>query len=191
MSENAVPSAAAQRQRRGHRLGRVDYRGRLSLPAAFLHGLKDSGGEFHIMSLNGSSALIYPAAVWAETRAKVAELSPDDPARAKFFVMDGYFGCSVDIDPLGRLRLPLFLRELMWLKGTVVILVGPDCLEIWAHSRFLEKVEGMKLTDDEVGVLESCGALWPGTIERAADADAAGGATSTASRKSVTMGFCP
>jgi MraZ protein len=51
---------------RGNYPAKVDEKGRLKIPVAFLETLKEFGERFYITSENGDYVRIYPMKVWSE-----------------------------------------------------------------------------------------------------------------------------
>ncbi len=58
---------------RGNIPAKVDEKGRLKIPAAFLEELKEHGDRFYVTSEDGVRARIYPMKAWGEIEEKVGE----------------------------------------------------------------------------------------------------------------------
>ena len=58
---------------RGNIPAKVDEKGRLKIPAAFLEKLKEHGERFYVTSEEGDHARIYPMKFWEQIEEKLAE----------------------------------------------------------------------------------------------------------------------
>ena len=96
---------------RGNIPARVDEKGRLKIPAAFLEELKASGDRFYVTSETGETAKIYPMKAWEEIEAKLSRLSSHNRTKEKFLLWTNYYGQAVEIDGQGRILIPPVLRE--------------------------------------------------------------------------------
>ena len=87
----------------GNYQARVDEKGRLKIPAAFLEELREQGNQFFVTSENGEFVRIYPMRVWREIEEKLAKLSSHNKTRQKFLARMNYYGQVVEVDGQGRL----------------------------------------------------------------------------------------
>ena len=69
---------------RGNNPAKVDEKGRLKIPAAFLEELKGYGDQFYVTSETGEYARIFPMKVWEEIESKLARLSSHNQTKQKF-----------------------------------------------------------------------------------------------------------
>ena len=60
---------------RGNIPAKVDEKGRLKIPAAFLEELKGFGDQFYVTSETGDSARVYPMKFWSGIEEKLAKIS--------------------------------------------------------------------------------------------------------------------
>jgi len=142
---------------RGNYLAKVDDKGRLKIPAAFLESLRELGNKFYVTSENGDYALIYPMTVWSEIEDKLAKLPSHNQTKRKFLTRTNYFGQVVELDGQGRVLLPPILRESAEMKGDVDVLGSLTFLEVWNHTRFLEMMKKSPITDDDHKTLADLG----------------------------------
>ena len=142
---------------RGNYPAKVDEKGRLKIPAAFLDGLREYGTQFYITSQTGETARIYPMKVWSEIEAKLAKLPSTHKARRKFLLRTSYFGQVVELDGQGRVLLPSILREAAQAKGEVAVLGGLDYLEVMNNARVLDQIKNDPYTDEDDKVLGDLG----------------------------------
>jgi MraZ protein len=142
---------------RGNIPARVDEKGRLKIPAAFLEELKGFGDRFYVTSETGDSARIYPIKVWEEIEAKLSRLSSHNRTKEKFLTWTNYYGQVVEIDGQGRILIPPVLREAALMKGEVDVNGNLTYLEVWNHARSLENLKKSQITDDDWKTLDDLG----------------------------------
>ncbi|MGC8793289.1 MAG: division/cell wall cluster transcriptional repressor MraZ [Bryobacteraceae bacterium] len=89
---------------------RLDDRGRLRLPAAYVRFF-DSLAEkkLFVTSMDGKSVRIYPIAVWRQTREWLA--THPDPAAADIFFLAMHHGANAEMDSQGRILIHEELRR--------------------------------------------------------------------------------
>jgi MraZ protein len=142
---------------RGNIPAKVDEKGRLKIPAAFLEELKGFGDQFYVTSETGDTARIYPMKVWEEIEAKLSRLSSHNRTKEKFLTWTNYYGQAVEIDGQGRILIPPVLREAALMKGEVDVNGNLTYLEVWNHARSLENLKKSQITDDDWKTLDDLG----------------------------------
>ncbi len=142
---------------RGNIPAKVDEKGRLKIPAAFLEELKGYGGQFYVTSETGDTARIYPMKVWEEIEAKLSRLSSHNRTKEKFLTWTNYYGQAVEIDGQGRILIPPVLREAALMKGDVDVNGNLTYLEVRNHNRSLENLKKSQLTDEDWKTLDDLG----------------------------------
>jgi MraZ protein len=142
---------------RGNIPAKVDEKGRLKIPAAFLEELKGFGDQFYVTSETGDTARIYPMKVWEEIEAKLSRLSSHNKTKEKFLTWTNYYGQAVEIDGQGRILIPPVLREAALMKGDVDVNGNLTYLEIRNHTRSLENLKKSQLTDEDWKILDELG----------------------------------
>ena len=142
---------------RGNYPAKVDGKGRLKIPAAFLETLREYGSQFYVTSENGNYVRIYPMKIWSEIEERLARLSSHNRTKQKFLTRANYFGQVVEIDRQGRVLIPSILREAALMKGDVDVLGNLNYLEVWNHSRFLENLDKHPITADDEKTLDDLG----------------------------------
>jgi len=142
---------------RGNIPAKVDEKGRLKIPAAFLEELKGFGDQFYVTSETGETARIYPMKVWEEIEAKLSRLSSHNRTKEKFLTWTNYYGQAVEIDGQGRILIPPVLREAALMKGEVDVNGSLTYLEVRNHSRSLENLKKSQLTDEDWKTLDDLG----------------------------------
>jgi MraZ protein len=142
---------------RGNIPAKVDEKGRLKIPAAFLEELKGFGDQFYVTSETGDTARIYPMKVWEEIEAKLSRLSSHNKTKEKFLTWTNYYGQAVEIDGQGRILIPPVLREAALMKGDVDVNGNLTYLEVRNHTRSLENLKKSQLTDEDWKILDELG----------------------------------
>jgi len=142
---------------RGNYPAKVDGKGRLKIPAAFLETLREYGSQFYVTSENGNYVRIYPMKIWSEIEERMARLSSHNRTKQKFLTRANYFGQVVEIDRQGRVLIPPILREAALMKGDVDVLGNLNYLEVWNHSRFLENLDKNPITGEDEKTLDDLG----------------------------------
>jgi MraZ protein len=110
----------------------VDEKKRFSLPAKFR---KELGRKVVVTRGKDHCLFLYPTKTWAIISEEVKKLGhvESDPRYARFT----FAGASeIEIDSIGRILVPEFLREFAELKNPIVITGVHDRVEIWSDKRW-------------------------------------------------------
>ena len=142
---------------RGNYPARVDEKGRVKIPAAFLEALREYGNKFYVTSENGDYVRVYPMKIWNEIEEKLARLSSHNRTKQKFLTRTNYYGQLVELDGQGRILVPSILRESAQMRGDVDVLGNLNYLQIWNHMRFLDNLKASPITDDDEKTLDELG----------------------------------
>lgn len=143
---------------RGNYQARVDEKGRLKIPAAFLEVLNENyAGEFFVTSLNGEFVRMWPLEEWSQIEARLARVSSTNRAKKKFLNRVNYYGQQVKVDKQGRLLIPALLRESAGMRGEVDVLGSLTYLDVWNHQRFLEEIKKNPVTPEDEKILDELG----------------------------------
>jgi len=142
---------------RGNYPAKVDDKGRVKIPAAFLEALREYGNKFYVTSENGDYVRVYPMKIWNEIEEKLARLSSHNRTKQKFLTRTNYYGQVVELDGQGRILVPSILRESAQMRGDVDVLGNLNYLEIWNHTRFLDSLKASPITDDDDKTLDELG----------------------------------
>ena len=113
----------------------VDEKKRLAIPAKFRQLL----GKKAVITRGLDQCLfLYPAKEWGSLAKKLAQL-PLSQADARGFARLMLTGAmEVNLDNLGRILVPDFLKEYAGLKKRVVIAGVSDRLEVWDEAKWKE-----------------------------------------------------
>lgn len=111
----------------------LEEKGRLSVPKKFRDELAD--GAVISQGLDGC-LFLYPKSAWTTLVNKIREL-PLTKSDARSFTRSLSFGASeVEIDGLGRILVPEYLRQFAGINTECVVAGAVDRIEIWDKTRF-------------------------------------------------------
>ena len=135
----------------------LDPKKRLSLPVKFRREL---GKKVVVTKGLDNCLFVYPLKEWQRITQKVSELplgQADTRGFNRFFLSGAV---EVDIDSVGRILVPDFLKEFAKLESKVVLAGVHDRVEIWDEARWSEYKERIEKQADalaeklgEIGVL--------------------------------------
>jgi MraZ protein len=111
----------------------LEEKGRISIPAKFRGDLAD--GAILSQGLDGC-LFLYPKAAWQALIAKVSAL-PLTQSDARGFTRSLSYGAAeVEIDRLGRILIPEYLKSFAGLSDSCVVAGAVDRIEIWNQKKF-------------------------------------------------------
>ena len=111
----------------------VDEKNRFSLPSKFR---KELGRKVVVTRGKDHCLVLYPHKTWARISREVRELGHvESDQRYARFTFSG--ASEIEIDSIGRILIPEFLREFGDLKNTIVLTGVHDRVEIWNDKRWL------------------------------------------------------
>ncbi len=113
----------------------LEAKGRLSIPKHFRSQLAD--GAVLSQGLDGC-LFLYPKAIWDLLITKLSQLPLTKQTARSFTRSLSYGAVEVEIDSLGRILVPDYLREFAGLKSACIIAGAVDRVEIWDKSKFIE-----------------------------------------------------
>src|SRR3989338_712798 len=113
----------------------LDEKKRVSLPAKFR---KELGRKIVITHGLDNCLFVYPMKSWQRVSEKLATLSMGKAQTRGFnrFMLAG--AVEVDVDSIGRILIPDFLKDFARLGEKVVIAGVHDRVEIWDETRWKE-----------------------------------------------------
>ncbi len=124
----------------------IDAKKRLAIPAKFRKKL----GEVAVLTKSlDNSLVLYPMKEWEELAGKLSKL-PIGQSGTRSFVRTMLAGAAdIEIDSLGRILVPEYLKDFAGLKKNVVIAGLFNRLEIWDEEAWSEyKKNSEKNTGD-------------------------------------------
>lgn len=135
----------------------IDSKHRLSLPAKFRREL---GRKVVITHGLDHCLFVYPVRSWIAVAEKLGKLSVGRAESRGFnrFILAG--AVEADVDSIGRILIPDFLRSFANLKEKVVIAGVHDRVEIWDEDRWKAYKSGIESDADRLAeTLGQIGAL--------------------------------
>lgn len=113
----------------------IDDKGRLKMPAEFVHGL---GSSFTITRGQRGCLWILPEAEW---RALVKKLESEHLIDQRALTLQRYFigsAVTASLDGQGRLSVPPVLRDYAGIQHEVMVVgIGPK-IELWSSAKWQE-----------------------------------------------------
>jgi MraZ protein len=147
-----------ERMLRGHHPARIDDKGRLKIPAAFLGTLVESSRDFFVTSISGEFVRVYPLPAWTEIEKRLAAMPQSHPARQRFLERVNYFGQVAQVDGQGRILIPQGLRKMASMEGDVAVLGQQNHVAVWNAKRLEERLfEKDPFTDQDAKQLAEFG----------------------------------
>ena len=125
----------------------IDDKNRLSLPAKFRREL----GKKIVLTYGLDKCLfVFTQKVWEKISGKLSESSMLQADTRSFnrFLFGG--ATEADIDTLGRVLVPDFLREYADLKTKIVLIGVQDRVEIWNEKAWSEYKKGVEKRADSL-----------------------------------------
>jgi len=111
----------------------LEEKGRLSIPKKFRSQL--ANGAVLSQGLDGC-LFLYPMEEWVKLLEKVRSL-PLTQADARSFSRSLSYGATeVEIDRLGRILIPDYLRSFAGIKNACIVAGALERIEIWDQSKF-------------------------------------------------------
>lgn len=129
----------------GEYLHTIDDKNRMSLPAKFR---KELGKKVIITPGLGACLFIFTTKEWEKVSAKLSDSGTDlSFLKADQRNFNRYmFGraAEVELDSIGRILIPDFLKARIGLKGTAAIIGVKDRVEIWNDRTWKESQEAIE-----------------------------------------------
>ncbi|MBN2371251.1 MAG: division/cell wall cluster transcriptional repressor MraZ [Vicinamibacteria bacterium] len=137
---------------RGNHPARVDAKGRLKIPQAFLSPVVSQWSrDLYVTSITGEFVRLYPMPIWIEIEKRLASVPATNPSKNRFLERVSFFGQAVTIDRQGRVLLPQMLRETAAMTGEVSVLGFQNHLAVWNLKRLQERLFKQEPYTDEDG----------------------------------------
>ncbi|TSC88350.1 MAG: MraZ protein [Microgenomates group bacterium Gr01-1014_16] len=111
----------------------LEAKGRLSIPKKFRSQLDD--GAVLAQGLDGC-IFLYPKAAWEQLIYKLSQLPLTRTDARGFTRALSYGATEVEIDSLGRILVPDFLRNFAGISEICVVAGAIDRIEIWDKTKF-------------------------------------------------------
>jgi len=125
----------------------IDNKKRISIPAKLR---KDLGDNFVITRGLDSCLFVYPESEWQKVVGKLSEL-PMGKSETRSFVRFMLSGASQsELDQLGRLLIPDYLKDFAGLKKKAVVVGVHSRMEIWDEEKWNEFKNKTESNADEL-----------------------------------------
>ena len=125
----------------------LEVKGRLSIPKKFRSQLEV--GAILSQGLDGC-LFLYPKATWEQLINKLSQL-PLTRTDARGFTRSlSYAASEVDIDSLGRILVPDYLRQFASIKDICIVAGAIDRIEIWDKSKFTKYTNQINLHVEDI-----------------------------------------
>ncbi len=125
---------------------RLDPKKRIAIPAKFR---KDLGNKAVITKGLDQCLILYPLAEWEKVAESLGRL-PTGQSENRSFVRDIFSGATdVEIDSLGRILIPDYLKKFAELREKVAIVGVYKRIEIWDEKRW-EEYKGRVETQTDI-----------------------------------------
>lgn len=125
----------------------IDNKGRISIPAKFRGKLLDGC----VLTRGLDNCLwLYPLDEWGKIAESVASLPVTSKNARSFsrFILSG--AMELNLDKVGRINLPNFLKEYAGIKSKLVITGMYNRIEIWPEESWKDFKKTMEENSDEV-----------------------------------------
>ncbi len=135
----------------GEYIHTIDDKNRMSLPAKFR---KELGKKIIITPGLDQCLFIFTSKEWAKVSKKLSDQSSDlSFLKADQRSFNRYmFGraAEVEVDSIGRILLPPFLKEKIGLKNTAAIIGVEDRVEVWNENTWKEQKDIMEKSAEQL-----------------------------------------
>ena len=123
---------------------KIDKKGRVSVPSAFRKILTEEYDNRVILTNNQNWLEVYPYQIFKQRKEKLKALPAtlDVVEDYKLFHYGDAFEC--EIDGLGRLFIPVYLREEAHLNEEVIIAGADEVFSIWDVAAFEQEHQRIK-----------------------------------------------
>ncbi|MFN3692677.1 MAG: division/cell wall cluster transcriptional repressor MraZ [Candidatus Paceibacteria bacterium] len=125
----------------------LDPKKRLSLPSKWR---KELGSTVIVTRGLDNCLFVYPQAEWEKITEKIGQLplgSADTRSFNRFFLSGAV---EVEVDSVGRILVPDFLKDFAKLESKVVLAGIHDRVEIWDDNRWTEYVARIEMQADSL-----------------------------------------
>ena len=131
----------------GEYIHSIDAKKRVSLPAKFR---KEIGKKIVITRGLDNCLFVYTLTEWKKSALQLAELSIGQADQRGFnrFMLAG--AVEIDVDSLGRILIPEFLRGFANLKNKVVFIGVYGRIEIWNESAWAKYKKQIEMNADKM-----------------------------------------
>jgi MraZ protein len=121
----------------------IDEKGRVQVPVKWRSKLAD--GAVVTKGFDGSLKF-YPISVWQDIAAKLASLPQSQPETRAYVRQTLAGAVDVELDKLGRIVIPPYLRGYAGLSKQTVLAGLHDHIELWDEKTWNSYIDGIDVT---------------------------------------------
>ena len=125
----------------------LEEKGRLSVPKKFRNQLES--GAVISQGLDGC-LFLYPRSVWEQLVNKMSQLPLTKSDARSFLRSMSYAASEVELDKIGRILLPDYLKKFAGISSTVVLAGALDRIEIWDKDKFISYTNDINSKSSEI-----------------------------------------
>ncbi len=125
----------------------LEEKGRLQIPKSFRESLQ--GGAIVTKGLDGC-LFLYPREKWQSLIEKISTLPITKSDARAFSRLLTYGANEVQIDRVGRILIPAYLRDYALIKSEVIVAGNLDKIEIWDKTKFLQYQDKIEKNSDQI-----------------------------------------
>ncbi|MCC6146172.1 MAG: division/cell wall cluster transcriptional repressor MraZ [Anaerolineaceae bacterium] len=114
----------------------MDEKGRLTIPARFRESIADGA---YITRGFDQNLVVWTAPAFELIYQRINQLSITDPLARQLRRLIFSHADRVEIDRVGRILIPQFLRETLQLDSTLMVVGAGETFEIWSTDRWAEQ----------------------------------------------------
>lgn len=125
----------------------LEAKGRLSVPKKFRSQLES--GAILSQGLDGC-LFLYPKAVWLQLMSQLQALPLTQSDARNFTRALTYTAVEVEIDRLGRILIPEYLKKYAGITSECVVAGALERIEIWDQTKFAKYVDHISTSAEEI-----------------------------------------
>ena len=131
----------------------LDEKGRLTIPSKFRE-LLGTDGAF-VMQGFDRNLMVLPSPIFKNLSERINSMSITNPSARKLRRMVFATATKVDVDKIGRILIPHFLRAAAELDGNVIIVGSGGYFEIWSSKNWEAQQKELNEIQNDPGLFES------------------------------------
>lgn len=120
----------------------IDNKGRLMVPSRYRAQLEDEGA--YVMRGFDENLMVMPASIFLSISQRINQLSLTDPEARRLRRYIFSTADRVQLDRVGRILIPAFLRELGGIDTQVVVVGNGSFFELWSPEKWDAQAEQLQ-----------------------------------------------
>lgn len=122
----------------------MDEKGRLTIPARFRESMEDGA---YITRGFDQNLVVWTAPAFELIYQRINQLSVTDPLSRQLRRLIFSHADRLEVDRVGRILIPLFLRETIQLGNSVMVVGAGETFEIWSVEHWAEQEAQLRDTE--------------------------------------------